>query len=563
MGESQLQETLFQLPDDPQEFGVALAPSQLRRLDFSALDFDLARRANIEYIKTYFPEDFNDFVASNGVIMLVELISYMANVLAERMDILVDESFLSTAQTKEAVSQHLQLINQEIRTATPAVVDVVASIAISVATEIRISAGLRFNLIGEDGQPLNYEIFRAPNDFTSVVSIPPGKRGVVAFGIEGRFVEPVTNVSPGGPGQMIDITQDDILSDPITVTVASGDIVTEWTQVAIIEKEDSQAEVYEIIEVDDGIRVKFGDDVTGKAPLAGQVIEVTFRVGGGTRGRIGASIINETRPITPQPPASASVEVLFRNLTPSSGGEDEETLEQAKRRAPREFATQGNAVTGEDYSLLASTFSHPVFGSVSKAVAVIRTGIDADIDEVVADIQAASSVEAGVEILQTNFVNRNIVEVYALAEGPNGPVAPSAGLKQGLITFFDDINVLTDEVRVLDGAIKPIDVEATITISRNADAGTVKEDVTDAVVSFFDIRNFDMGEGLNISNLYEEIQSVSGVKFVNIFRPEDNILPTKQLGDPTDETTVGFNELLILGNLDLKFFLELGNFSRN
>ena len=72
MGESQLQETLFQLPDDPQEFGVALAPSQLRRLDFSALDFDLARRANIEYIKTYFPEDFNDFVASNGIMMLTK-----------------------------------------------------------------------------------------------------------------------------------------------------------------------------------------------------------------------------------------------------------------------------------------------------------------------------------------------------------------------------------------------------------------------------------------------------------------------------------------------------------
>ena len=112
---------LFEQPNVPQEFGVQLTPASLRSLDFSALDFDTLQRACIEYIRTYYPNDFNDFFASNGIIMLTELVSYIGATLAQRSDILVDESFLPTAQTITAVQQHLALIDQEIARPTPAI----------------------------------------------------------------------------------------------------------------------------------------------------------------------------------------------------------------------------------------------------------------------------------------------------------------------------------------------------------------------------------------------------------------------------------------------------------
>ena len=188
MGETQ--EVLFKLPIDPQEFGVALAPAQLRRIDFSALDFNTLQRSLIEYIRVNFPNDFNDFVASNGIIMVMELVAFVGNILSERSDILVDESFISTALSVEAVSQHLKLINQEINRATSAVADIEVSIPFPVVTEILIPAGLRFILTGPDGEALFYELFRSPGDFVSAISIPPGKRGVIAHGIEGQFGEP-------------------------------------------------------------------------------------------------------------------------------------------------------------------------------------------------------------------------------------------------------------------------------------------------------------------------------------------------------------------------------------
>ena len=100
-------ETLFDLPNTPDEFGVVLPPARLRRLDFSGLDYTTARRAIIEYIRTYFPDDFNDFVASNGIMMISEIIAANVGKLSLRQDILANEATLPTAQTEEAVVNHL------------------------------------------------------------------------------------------------------------------------------------------------------------------------------------------------------------------------------------------------------------------------------------------------------------------------------------------------------------------------------------------------------------------------------------------------------------------------
>jgi predicted phage baseplate assembly protein len=434
------------------------------------------------------------------------------------------------------------------------------SVSYPVPSEIRIPAGTRFTLIGPDENSVYYEVYRAPNDFVSPISIPPNKRGVIAYGIEGYTESPVVRTSNGELNQFIEINDAKVLDEPITVEVSSGSTSVFWRRVDVIEKSSSNDEVFEVRHSDGKSTIIFGDNVAGSAPLSGQTITVMYRVGGGSRGRISSGVINETRSMVPQPPYTAAVEVTFRNLVSSSGGVDEETVEQAKKRAPREFATHDNAVTGEDYSLLASEYSHPVYGSVAKAVAVLRTGVSSDTEIVAAQIRAATSDEEAANILQSNFVNRNLVEFYVLADGPNDtPVLPNSGLKQGLISYFNDINVLTDEIMVLDGAIKPVDVSATVVISRSADAGTTKVAVESAINDFFSLRNFDMGTELFVAHLYAMIQGVAGVKFVDIFEPADDIIKSYKKAE-VGSAFIGYNEVITLGNVDLKFYYEPGNF---
>jgi len=522
-----MQETFFDLPNTPEAFGVKLPEASLRRINFSALEFNNLIRACVEYIRTYYPDQFNDWVENNGIVMLMDLVAYVGSIISERADVLVEESFLPTSFTEEAVANHLSLINEAINPATPATVDVEVSVTSALPTSLNVPAGTTFNLTGPDEQALTYEIYRAPDNWTDSIQILPGKRGIVAFGIEGRFETPYEVVSSGGPNQEITITSDgNILDSPIFVDIITNNVTTRWNRVDVVERSGPEDEVYEVVRLENGIKIKFGDDIAGKAPLSGETIRTTYRVGGGIRGRIGSNRINESRPINPEPPASAAVEVTFRNTNPSSGGEDRETLNNAKKRAPRESATLNAAVSGSDYAEMASGFSHPVYGAVLKSVAAVRTSL-----------------------------NANIVEVYVLAEGAEGPVKPSAGLKQGLVSYLEEINVITDEVRVMDGEIKRIDINANIVMSRNSDASVVKNNVEDAIDNFFDVANFELGEELYLSDVYNVIQQVDGVKFVTIFSPTDDILKTNQLADPA-AFGVGENELIVLGEKQLRFYFE-------
>lgn len=519
--------TLFDLPNKPEEINVLLPPSDLRKINFSALEFSTLRRALIEYIQTYYPDQFNDFVANNGIIMILELVSYVGGVLSTRSDVLADESFLPTAQSEVAVANHLALINQAIKRQSPATVEIEITVRVPTSTEVRIPAGYTLTIPGHDGNSIVYELYRAPNDYTNYTSILPGKRGVVAWGIEGKFSDPITYVSTGGLNQIIELPDDKVLLDPIEFKVITGTTEKLWRKVDIIEQAKADDEVFEVRIGGSNIIIVTGDNVAGKALTAGQSVQIRYRQGGGIRGRISSNALNRSDFISPQAPASAPVEVLFRNPNPSNGGTDKETLSQTKIRAPKEASTLGKAVSGEDYAILSQGYSHPAYGTVSKAVATLRTSL-----------------------------NANLVELYVLASGPNDlPVLPSVGMKNGLIQYFDNLKVLTDEVRIYDGAIKAVKVDANIIVDKNVNPSTVKSYVESAIIEFFNIDKFNMGVGFYLSNLYETLQKIDGVKFITIITPEDDILPTSKIAGQ-DEKGVGYNELITLGETNLRFFQE-------
>jgi len=531
----ELENTMFKLPLTPDEFNVMLPPAKLRRIDFSALDFDTSRRAIIEYIRTYYPNDFNDWVAHSGIMMLIETQANNVAKLSLRSDMLSNEAFLPTCQTETALIEHLALINQTIKSQTPAVVDIEVAVQTALTINIDITAGARFTIAGPDGQPLYYELFRAPGDFKSPLTIPAGKRGVIGYGIEGRFAGPANLYSPGGPNQAFSIKVANILQEPITVDVYTGDSPVSWTVTTNpLETYSADAEVVNITYYSDRIDLLFGDDINGKAPLAGQQIVVNYRVGGGVRGRIGSYAINESRSISPSSPATAPVQVTFRNLVASSGGTDRETMEQAKKRAPRDFVVRAFAsdrpasiTTSSDYAQVVSSFASPVYGSVAKAVATVRTDL-----------------------------NANLVELYILAYGATGLVTPSLGLKQAVQTYVSGYNVLTDTVSVLDGAIKAITTDMTVVVSKNADASVVRTNVNAALDTFFNVNNRDLGQPLYVSDVIETVSKVDGVSYVDLFSPANNILQTNKLADPTDTTGVGINEIIVEGDRNVKFFYE-------
>lgn len=72
-------------------------------VNFQAYDFDTIRTALVEYVRSNFPENFNDYLESSEFIAIIELLAYLSQSLAFRMDLNSRENFLETAERRDSV----------------------------------------------------------------------------------------------------------------------------------------------------------------------------------------------------------------------------------------------------------------------------------------------------------------------------------------------------------------------------------------------------------------------------------------------------------------------------
>ena len=82
-----------------------------READFQSYDFETLRKSMIDYIRTYYPEDFNDFIESSEYIALIDLIAFLGQSLAFRTDINARENFIDTAERRDSILKLARLIS--------------------------------------------------------------------------------------------------------------------------------------------------------------------------------------------------------------------------------------------------------------------------------------------------------------------------------------------------------------------------------------------------------------------------------------------------------------------
>jgi hypothetical protein len=79
--------------------------------DFQSYDFETIRKVMVDYLRTYYAEDYNDFIESSEFIALVDLIAFQAQSLAFRTDLNARENFLDTAERKDSVLRLVKQLN--------------------------------------------------------------------------------------------------------------------------------------------------------------------------------------------------------------------------------------------------------------------------------------------------------------------------------------------------------------------------------------------------------------------------------------------------------------------
>lgn len=82
-----------------------------QQVNFSAWDYNTVKESLIDYLKLYYPEDFNDFIESSEFVALIELFAYIAELAAYRFDLNAHENFITTAERKESVLRLAKLLS--------------------------------------------------------------------------------------------------------------------------------------------------------------------------------------------------------------------------------------------------------------------------------------------------------------------------------------------------------------------------------------------------------------------------------------------------------------------
>lgn len=72
-------------------------------INFTAYDYDTVKASLIEYLRTYYPENFNDFIESSELVQIISSFAYVVELLAYRTDLLGNENSITSAQRKQSI----------------------------------------------------------------------------------------------------------------------------------------------------------------------------------------------------------------------------------------------------------------------------------------------------------------------------------------------------------------------------------------------------------------------------------------------------------------------------
>ena len=488
-------------------------------IDYMARDYESLLQAMRDQIPRKLSQwtDFTNEADFGNV--LLQLFAHIGDILSYYQDRVANESFLSTAQTRRSVIDHLRLIGYELGTAAPAAASLTVSVPGSVTEVVTIAKGdgfatrsqkdrpsVRFEYTGD--APLTIDFGALPTDATT------GRKTFTGLPVqEGRLIEDeVIGTSDGTPDQRFPLAHPGALLDRLSaprlggqdvrlLTTLSG-TVDVWTRRETLAFSQSGQDDY-VIEVDENDRatVVFGDGTFGSVPRQGARITATYRVGGGSAGNVPAGAIVTIA----DAPSLALLGARITNPLAATGGAEREDIPHAVRQAPAVFRSLRRAVTAPDFEALA--LSHQGVGKVRAAA----TGW-------------------------------NEVTLYVAPEG-GGQV--SDVLAASLTAYFEDKRMLSQIVEIADVDYVPIFVTAEIAVQSFYVPADVIAAVQRAAADLLAFDRVDFHQSVYLSRFYEDSQSVPGVVFVNIteFRRGDRPTPAVE---PHGTITLGPNEVPVV-----------------
>jgi hypothetical protein len=222
-------------------------------------------------------------------------------------------------------------------------------------------------------------------------------------------------------------------------------------------------------------------------------LTVVYRYGGGLNNNIGAGSINVITRLQhifpPSTPSSlaATIRATFEvdNIETAVGGEDALTLEDLKTIALSYANAQNRIVTKQDAA--ARVYTMP-----SNLGRVYRVGF------------------------RPNPANVLSTLMYIVSRNENGQLVTSTDtLKINLSKYLNEFRLISDAIDIVDSPIVNIQVNYTVTLRSTAIKNTTLQQINQSLKEYFNIKNFQIDQGILTSDIMNIILNKEGVISVN------------------------------------------------
>ena len=383
------------------------------KLQVTELDFDDIK-ANL---KTYMKNqtEFSDYnFEGSALSTLIDLLAYNTHYLGMNANMALNEAYLDTATIRSSVVSHAKTLGYTPRSARAPVAYLNVTINNSSLLSATVAKGTKFTTT-VDGDQYAFVV----ND--AVTTIPVN--GVLRFSnlpvYEGTLVTAKYTVDSSNIEKQYLLTDNraDTTTLRVSVQNSAADLTTTtYTLATDISQVTATSNVYFLQEVDGGkFEVYFGDNVVGKAPTDGNIVILEYVVtnkssANGAKVFAGTSVAGETN-------------ITIATASAAVGGAEPETIQSIKYNAPLDFASQGRAVTTDDYKVIipkvyADTQAiqvwggedndPPIFGQVFVS---IKTTSGINLTQAQKDTIAASLDRYNIASVRPTIVDPEIVKI--------------------------------------------------------------------------------------------------------------------------------------------------------
>lgn len=306
----------------------------IKQFNITELDFDSIK----DEIKNYYKltdGPFKDFdFDGSGLNLILDILAHNTHYNAVLAHLAANETFISSAQLRKNVVARAKSLGYTPKSVSASAITITLSNLDSSISEIK--EGTTFTAIDTlSNQSYSFVVFDDVDDPTLPFVAHEGsiKRK------EYLFDDKVANLKFEIPDVNVDRSK-----IVVSVSDSIGTTQTEtYTQFSELPGIDGNSNVYFINENPNGrFEISFGDNIIGKKPLPGSVVEIKYLSTKGAAAN-GVSVFTNTS-LSPSPSISIA--------GASSGGGSKESIESIRSNTPLQFLSQNRAVTTDDYKAL-------------------------------------------------------------------------------------------------------------------------------------------------------------------------------------------------------------------